>query len=91
MGATQLDMLPIGQAAPCAWSIDKRQDDAHNSCHDDNGPEYTTYIAPHSHSSFAPASLTQLNAKHGEDKEYHEQAEPKGSDKLWYRTMWRIL
>ena len=75
------------ERAPGAWGIDKGQRYAHNGCENDDGPKHASYIAPHSQSALAPSSLTQLYAEHGEDEEYHEQAETESAHKSGNLTM----
>jgi len=72
------------KGAPGARSVDKGKDDAYNGCHDDDVPEHSTYISP-------TTSETQLNAKHGKDKEHHEQTEAEGTYKTRNGTVRRIL
>ena len=92
-----LRCYPIGDGShraertPCAWGIDERECDTNDSSHDDNRPEDLANPCPHSQSSLAPRYETQLDAEHSKDEEHHEQAESKGTYKLWNRTVRRVL
>ena len=71
------------EGAPCAGCIDKRQGYAHDGGYEDDDPEHTAYIVPQRHSAFTPSCLAQLDAEHGEDKEYHKQTESECPYELW--------
>lgn len=69
------------EAAPCAGCIDEREDDTDDGGQEDDGPEHATDIVPHIESASAPTHLTELDAKHGEDEEHHEEAEARSTYK----------
>ena len=76
------------ERTPGARGIDERQGDANDGGHHDNGPKYATYPTPHGQAAFAPGNgQCQLDAKHREDEEHHEQAEAEGAHKLRYRLV----